>query len=86
MAEVEIKKILYGVENWSINKDGLVDVNGDVKLNFKGLTKLPLQFGRVTGNFDCYGNDLTTLEGAPREVGDHFDCSHNYLIAFNFRF
>ena len=62
----------YGIKNWSINKDGLVDVDGDVKLNLKGLTKLPLQFGRVTGNFYCYQNELTTLERAPTEVSGHF--------------
>ena len=70
----------YRIENWSINTDGLVVIDGNVKLNFKGLTELPLQFGRVTGDFFCHENDLTTLEGAPKEVGGGFYCYSNKLI------
>ena len=29
------------------------------------------------GNFDCSENQLTSLEGAPREVGGNFDCNMN---------
>ena len=83
MTEVEVERICkkYVIENWSINKDGLVDVNGDVNLIFKGLTKLPLQFGRVTGDFWCNSNNLTTLEGAPTEVGETFYCEFNKLTS-----
>ncbi len=81
MTEVEVEKICknHGIENWSINKDGLVDVDGDVNLAFRDLTKLPLQFGRVTGGFYCHINKLTTLEGAPTEIGDGFFCDDNRL-------
>ena len=79
--EAEVAKICkkYGITNWSINKDGLVDVDGSVNLSYESLTKLPLHFGRVTGNFFCDNNDLTTLEGAPREVGQRFWCDRNNL-------
>jgi hypothetical protein len=70
----------YNIENYTINADGLVDVNGDVFLYNKGLTKLPLKFGKVTGYFGCNDNQLTTLEGGPREVGGDFDCYNNQLI------
>jgi hypothetical protein len=43
------------------------------------LDKFPLKFRRVTGDFDCRGNKLTSLEGAPEYVGGDFDCSHNQL-------
>ena len=81
MAEVEIKKICekYGIVNWSINKDGLVDVDGYVSLSSEKLTKSPLHFGRVTGHFYCFHNNLTTLVGAPEEVGGDFFCNHNQL-------
>jgi hypothetical protein len=69
----------YNIENYTINSDGTVDVNGDVDLSSKGLTKLPLKFGKVTGDFDCYNNKLTTLEGGPREVGGYFCCNYNQL-------
>ena len=69
----------YGIENWTINSDGTIDVDGDVDLSDNGLTKLPLKFGRVSGDFDCYNNQLTTLEGGPRSVGGDFNCIGNQL-------
>ena len=79
--EEKVSKICkkYGIENWSIDKDGLVDVDGDVNLENKRLAKLPLKFGIVSGAFWCYNNKLTTLEGAPYSVDDHFGCSRNDL-------
>jgi hypothetical protein len=70
----------FGIRNWSI-RDGLVDVDGNVGLWNKGLNKLPLKFGRVSGYFDCRNNNLTTLEGAPKEVGGDFNCYNNNLTS-----
>jgi len=70
---------IYNIENYTINPDGLVDVAGDVYLSSKGLNKLPLKFGKVTGNFECDYNELTTLEGSPREVTGNFYCTYNKL-------
>lgn len=44
--------------------DGLYNVNGSVRLDER-VEKLPCKFGKVTGNFDCWDNDLITLEGFP---------------------
>jgi hypothetical protein len=71
----------YEIKNYTINPDGSVDVDGDVVLSYCGLTKLPLKFGKVTGYFFCYRNQLTTLEGSPREVGGGFYCDNNQLTA-----
>jgi hypothetical protein len=68
----------FDIRNWSI-RDGLVDVDGGVHLNNKGLYKIPIKFGRVGGNFYCADNNLTTLEGSPREVGGNFICNYNKL-------
>jgi hypothetical protein len=78
--EFKIKQICdnYGIRNYTI-VDGLVNVDGDVNLRGKGLTKLPVQFGIVTGNFLCWENNLTTLEGSPREVIGGFSCGFNQL-------
>ncbi|MBR1826009.1 MAG: hypothetical protein IJ770_05430 [Alphaproteobacteria bacterium] len=55
-------------------------VKGDLDLSNKGLTELPdLSDVVVEGNFDCSGNELTTLKGAPKKVGGHFDCFENEL-------
>jgi hypothetical protein len=68
----------YGIKNYTINKDGSVDVNGDVDIRRKGLTEIPLKFRNVSGNFFCNDNQLTSLEGAPQSV-NNFDCSYNKL-------
>ena len=80
-AELGVAEICkkYYIENWSINKDGLVDVDGNVNILSQNITKLPLRFGKVTGDFFCYKNKLTTLEGAPKEVGGNFSCHDNEL-------
>ena len=64
----------YGITNYSVNSDGSIDVDGDVRLQNGKLQKLPLKFGRVTGHFSCQSNKLTTLEGAPNYVGGYFSC------------
>jgi hypothetical protein len=71
----------YGIKNYSINDDGSVDVDGDVDLSDKGLTKLPLKFRKVSGDFNCDNNQLTSLEGCPQKVGRDFYCSNNKLTS-----
>jgi hypothetical protein len=75
----EIERILnkYKIANYTINGDMSVDVDGDVNLYLMGLISLPVKFGKVSGAFKCYGNNLTSLRGAPREVGGYFDCRFN---------
>jgi len=69
----------YGIKNYTINSDGIVDVNGSVNLSGKDLTKLPLKFGKVSGYFNCHNNNLITLEGCPLSLGSSFNCSSNKL-------
>ena len=71
----------YGISNYVINDDGSIDVDGDVDLNDCELTELPLTFNKVTGIFDCDGNNLTSLEGSPQSVGGHFYCGYNKLTS-----
>ena len=62
------------------NGDGTYDYNGDLDFYDMGLTSLldlPYKLRRAGGDFSCYNNQLTTLEGAPREVGGNFDCRDN---------
>ena len=70
----------YIITNYTINSDGSIDVDADVNLYRKRLTKLPLKFRNVSGNFDCSYNQLTTLVGSPESVGDNFYCNSNQLI------
>jgi hypothetical protein len=61
------------------NSDGTVDVKNDVLLLNKELKKLPFKFRHVDGDFNCAGNILSSLEGAPETVGGNFNCEHNVL-------
>ncbi|ACT51264.1 hypothetical protein [Methylovorus glucosotrophus] len=74
----------YGVRNYTINEDLTVDVKGDVYLKNRGITNIPIQFGKVGKNFHCEGNNLTSLKGCPIEVGNYFDCSNNKLETLEF--
>jgi len=55
----------YNITNYTINDDNSINVDGDVNLYNKGLTKLPLKFRNVDGFFDCSHNKITSLEGSP---------------------
>ena len=72
----------YNIENWTLNpQTNLIDVDNDVNLYNKNLTKLPLPFGDVHGFFNCGNNKLTSLEYSPKNVGDAFSCSNNKLTS-----
>ena len=74
----------YNIENYTINGDGSIDVNGDVDLWDKGLVELPLTFNKVSGWFDCSNNRLTTLKGSPKWIGGFFTCGNNQLTSLKF--
>jgi hypothetical protein len=65
------------------NPDGSISVDGDVYWEYRRLTKLPIQFKEVTGNFWCHDNQLTSLDGAPQIVGGSFICSINQLTSLD---
>jgi hypothetical protein len=79
----EVKEICdhYDIRNWTLNNDGSLDINGDLDLSSMGLTKLPLKFNRVSGDFYCDDNQLTSLLGSPQEVGNLFSCTENKLTS-----
>ena len=74
----------YDIENYTINPDGSIDVDEGVWLYDKGLTKLPLKFNKINGDFDCDDNELTSFEGSPVEVIGYFSCHFNKLSSFLF--
>jgi hypothetical protein len=71
------------LENYTINSDGTIDVDGDVELWNKlgDMEKLPVKFGKVSDDFFCLNNNLTTLEGCPKYVGRHFLYGGNNLTS-----
>lgn len=90
MADEENLSRYFFVENWlndknisnyTINDDLTVDVKGNVDLMGEELTEIPIQFGKVEGDFLCSHNNLTSLKGCPKEVGGEFNCSKNKLTS-----
>ena len=74
-----LKKCVEGT--YTINEDGSIDVDGDVNLYNKNLTKIPFKFRNVSGYFSCHNNQLISLKGAPSSVGDFFSCDNNQLTS-----
>lgn len=70
---------LDGLKSIKINDDFTVDVNGNVFLFEQNLNEIPIQFGIVSGYFDCSHNKLTTLKNCPKEVVGNFYCDYNQL-------
>ena len=57
-------------------------IEGDVDLSNLHLTELPdLSDVIVTGDFWCFGNQLTSLAGSPKEVEGCFCCQFNNLTS-----
>jgi hypothetical protein len=69
----------YHIVNYTINTDDSIDVDGNIYMRNQSFRKLPLKFGNVTGLFVCNDNELTSLEGCPRYVGNNFICAGNKL-------
>jgi hypothetical protein len=74
----------YNITNYTINDDESIDVNGNVYLYDRGLTELPLTFNRIEFDFWFSNNNLTSLKGGPRWVGDWFSCGSNKLTSLEF--
>jgi len=67
----------------SRNFDGTYDYNGDLdfsNMELQSLTEIPIKFKKVNGFCSYYNNNLPTLKGSPKYVGDSFGCSRNQLI------
>jgi hypothetical protein len=81
--ENDIKKAqseaLNGIFEEAKNNNGVVK---KIILNGLYLSELPQWMAdiKVEGDFHCYRNRLTTLHGAPKEVGGNFGCNSNQLI------
>ena len=63
------------------------DYDGDLDkakvINFisEGGDGFTLNFGKITGNFDCSSLGLKSLKGAPQKVGGNFYCFENQLTS-----
>ena len=74
----------YEIENYTINEDLSVDVNGSVSLSNMELKKIPVRFRNVSGDFICSQNKLTSLLGCPIRVYGVFSCYDNKLHSLEY--
>lgn len=85
ISKVEHDKILdfcnsYNIENFVINRNGVVDVDGSVNIQGLKSERIPISFGIVTGDFNCNDSkSLIDLEGSPKIVGGSFYCISSEL-------
>ena len=81
MSNQEIKDICnyYGIYGYTINSDGSIDVDGNVKLTYEGLGRIPIKFNKVDGYFECSYNKLTDLENFPNEISGSVYLTGNNL-------
>ena len=67
-----------GIENYTINSQGEIDVDIRVNLRNKNFKELPYKFGEIIGYFDIGNNpNLTSLKNCPDFVKGSFSCSLN---------
>ena len=84
-ADIEAWCEEMGIENYTINSKGEIDVDDSVILNNKDFKELPYKFGWVSGNFSIENNNmLISLKNCPSEVGGYFSCNRcNKLNSLN---
>jgi hypothetical protein len=82
--KIEIIKLCkeYNITKYTINDDYSIDVDGNVDLSSRNLTKIPIKFNNVTGFFSCVDNQLVDLENSPRRVERNFMCQRQYNDSF----
>ena len=65
-----------GIENYIINSQGEIDVDGDVILDYRDFEELPYKFGTINGYFSLENcKNLISLKNCPDKVGTWFSCS-----------
>lgn len=69
----------YILPNCTKNDDGTYSCKDAVEFKNIKMSKFPVKFKRVEGDFYCLDCGLKTLEGAPEYIGGDFDCSGNKL-------
>ena len=63
-----------GIQNYTINPKGEIDVDGNVMLRRNDFKELPYKFGKVTGYFTlAHNKNIISLKNCPDVVDKYFD-------------
>ena len=75
-AEIEVWCEEMDIQNYTINSQGEIDVDGSVDFGSENFKELPYKFGTVKGYFDIGNNpNLTSLKNCPNYVTELFACN-----------
>ena len=79
--QLTLSKLKLNPETGRYDYDG--DLDSYILKNFVSEDKdgFTVNFGNISGDFDCYELGLTSLKGAPETVGGTFYCSRNKLTS-----
>jgi hypothetical protein len=72
------------IKNYQIHDNLIIDVNESVDISERQLIDIPVQFGTVNGNFNCFNNELKSLKGVPYHIKGEFYASRNLLNNLEF--
>lgn len=72
---LESNTIIRG--KYKMNDNDEIDIIGSIRIDDSRISKFPVKFGKISGDFDCsYNSSLRTLEYGPSYVGGNFNCSN----------
>jgi hypothetical protein len=71
------------VKRFTIQQNGIIDVDANVNLESYQETTLPYQFGKVTGHFYCYGSYLASFENFPSHIGGTLHLYNSHIYSFH---
>jgi len=64
-----------------INKDGSLEVKGNVNFSGLSLKEIPFNFKKIIGDFDVSDNQLTSLKNCPEIVEGNLFINNNKLVS-----
>lgn len=59
----------YGLSNWSVDDNGVIDIQGKLNLSHANLTEIPVPFGTVSDYVDFSFNKLSSFKNFPKKIG-----------------
>ena len=66
-----------GIEKYTINSQGEIDVDGEVDLSGRDFKELPYKFGKVKGYFNLDGcENLISIKNCPNEIYGYFSIEY----------
>ena len=76
-ADIEAWCEEMGIEDYTINSKGEIDVDGFVDLRGSDFKELPYKFGTINGFFSLWNcKNLTSLKNCPNYVQRYFSCDN----------